>query len=273
VPALGVLTVAFEDGQEDTPSEHPGREGSTLFPQADVSSVTTSAKGFERVDTADPATVVTDAEGKARITFTTPGWHRIKATVPGATQEEAIRSNRLDVCVPAVGQSDCGALPAEDQVRVPPSTGGEEGGPGDGGELPNESPPPSNTPEAPNVGGNSSPTSAAPPRPNSTATQPDPLRVSAPSLDRTKLRQGRLGVSWKVLDAGAGVRQWTISSQALGGKGAPYVKRASGTTATSASLRLPRGHAYRLRFTITDALGQTSNLTLGKVVIPGGRRG
>jgi hypothetical protein len=94
-----------------------------------------------------------------------------------------------------------------------------------------------------------------------------------PSLDRAKLRQGRLGVSWKVLDAGAGVARWTIASQALGGKGAPYVTRASGTTATSASLRLPPGHAYRLRFTITDALGRTSNLTLGKVVVPGGRRG
>ena len=46
--------------------------------------MTTSAKGFERVDTASAATVTTDSAGKASVTFTTPGWHRIKATVPAA---------------------------------------------------------------------------------------------------------------------------------------------------------------------------------------------
>jgi hypothetical protein len=280
---FGVEVVAFEDSQEDTPSEHPGREGSTLFPHADVSPVTTNAKGFERVDTADPATVVTDAEGKAQITFTTAGWHRIKATVPGAAQEEAIRSNRLDVCVPAMGRSDCGALPAEDQVRVPPSTGGEEGGPGSGeagggpgdgdGGSGGSGGSPSSGSGGDSPGGGSSPTGSGSSQPSGTAPQPGPLRVSVPSLDRAKLRQGRLGVSWKVLEAGAGVRRWTISSQALGAKPAPYVKRASGTTATSASVRLPPGDAYRLRFTITDTLGRTSMMTLGKVVIPGGRRG
>jgi hypothetical protein len=99
------------------------------------------------------------------------------------------------------------------------------------------------------------------------------LRVSVPSLDRAKLRRGRLTVRWKVRDAGPGVRRWTISSRTLGRKQATYVRRTSGRRGTSASLRLPRGHAYRLRFTIVDALGRTSNLTLGKVVVPGGRRG
>jgi hypothetical protein len=94
-----------------------------------------------------------------------------------------------------------------------------------------------------------------------------------PALDRAKLGQGRLGVSWKVLEAGAGAARWTISSQTIGRKQTPYVRRASGTSGTSATLRLPRGHAYRLRFRITDTTGQASNLTLGKVVVPGGGRG
>jgi hypothetical protein len=281
---FGVEVVAFEDSSEDTPSDHPGREGSTLFPGADVSPVTTAANGFERVDTADPATVVTDGEGKAEITFTTPGWHRIKATVPGAAQEEAIRSNRLDVCVPAAGESDCGAPPAEDQVRAAPATGGgetpgagESGGGGGGeagggnGGASTGDPASGSGGTAPNAG--PTPAGAGGSRPDAAAAQADPLRVSVPKLDRTLLQHGRLLVTWKVLDPGAGVRRWTISSRTLGAGKARYVRRASGTRGTSASVRLPRGHAYRLRFTITDAVGRTAGRTLGKVVVPGGRRG
>ena len=51
--------------------------------------VVTDAKGFERVETASPATVTTDADGKASVTFDEPGWHRIKATVAGAGGEDA----------------------------------------------------------------------------------------------------------------------------------------------------------------------------------------
>jgi hypothetical protein len=282
---FGVEVVAFEDSGEDIPSDHPGREGSRRFPNADISPVTTSAQGFEHVDTADPATVVTDAEGKAQITFTTPGWHRIKATVPGLAEEEAIRSNRLDVCVPAAGQSDCGSPPAEDQVRSLPTTGGGEEGAGGGGAgggddgagggdggTGSPSGGPSPGAGAGSASGGPNPAAAGSSRPGSTPPRPDPLRVAAPKLDRAKLAQGRLEVSWKVLDAGAGVRRWTISSQTLGRQKARYVKRAGGTGGTSASLRLPPGHAYRLRLTITDALGRTSNVMLGKVVVPGGPR-
>jgi hypothetical protein len=274
---FGVEVVAFEDSAEDTPSDHPGREGSRRFPNADVSPVTTSAQGFEHVDTADPATVVTDAEGKAQITFTTPGWHRIKATVPGLTEEEAIRSNRLDICVPAAGQSDCGPLPAEDQVRTPPPAGGEGEAPGGGdtgdGDTGGSTGDPSSGSGDGSASGGSSPTNAGSSQADSTPPPPGRLRVSTPRLDRAKLAEGRLDVSWKVLDPGAGVRHWTISSQTLGRRQARYVKRAGGTGGTSTSLRLPPGHTYRLRLTITDALGRTSNLTLGKVVVPGGRRG
>ena len=93
-----------------------------------------------------------------------------------------------------------------------------------------------------------------------------------PKLDRSKLRQGKLGVSWKVLDGGVGIASWTISSQTVGTKKAPWVKRASGTKATAATLRLPRGATYRLRFTAVDAGGKSSNVMLGKVVVPGAKR-
>jgi hypothetical protein len=262
--------------------------------------VTTKANGFEHVDTADPATVTTGTDGKAAITFNTPGWHRVKATVPGAGEEEAIRSNRLDVCVPAPGQSDCGAPPVEDQVRAAP--GGGEGpgdgseaggpGPGPGGGTPTGDPSgsasgdstgggssvgdPGGSPsdaDGCSAGGRSGAEGGGPSQPACTTARPAPLRVAAPRLDRSKLRQGVVGVSWKVLGAGVQARRWTVSSQVIGRGKAPYVERASGTRGTAAALRLPRGHAYRLRLTIVDALGRTSNLTLGKVVVPGGRRG
>jgi hypothetical protein len=115
------------EGGEGSPAESPERGPFLPYEGADVSPVQTNEKGFEKVLTGDPATVATDAQGKAQITFTEPGWHRIKATVPGASagsEESAVRSNRLDVCVPAAGQSGCGALPAEDDVRVPAQSEG-----------------------------------------------------------------------------------------------------------------------------------------------------
>ena len=121
---FNVEVLSYEDGTEDVPPTHPDRAGSAPIAGADVSPVRTSVKGFELVESSNPATVTTNSEGRASITFTQPGWHRIKATVPGASEEEAIRSNRLDVCVAEVGQSSCGALPAGDQARVPPPTVG-----------------------------------------------------------------------------------------------------------------------------------------------------
>jgi len=282
-----VEVASYDDDAEDNPAAGPSRAGSSAFAGADVSPVTTTAKGFEKVDTSDPATVQTNSAGKAQVTFTTPGWHRIKATVPGGGEEAAIRSNRLDVCVLGAGETSCGAPPAEDAVRVPPptpeeETGGKDGG---GGETPGGDPPigpvGSGQPSAGDgsnsgtvgnsnagAGPSSSPASAAP-----APKQPGRLRVSLPKLDRGKLKQGRVGVSWKVLEAGAGVKGWTIASRLVGAKKASFVRRASGTSASSASLRLPRGATYLLRFTIVDALGRSSEVTIGKVTVPGGGRG
>jgi hypothetical protein len=283
-----VEVVSYADDQEGDPAEGSVRAGSSAYAAADVSPVTTGANGFETVDTADSTTVVTNAEGKARITFTTPGWHRIKATVPGTGEEDVIRSNRLDVCVLGPGETSCGEPPAEDTVRVPPptpkeETGGEEpgggGGAGEeaaggGGELPiGETPPVFTLPNGNGNGGSRSSASASaagvPSTTSAPAAKAGPVRVSLPKLDRGKLRLGRLDVSWKVLRSGAGVKSWTISSQPVGAKKAPFIRRASGTTATSASLRLPPGAIYRLRFTIVDALGRASSVSIGKVTVPG----
>jgi hypothetical protein len=301
---------SYEDDAEDTPPAHPERAGSSAFAGVDVSPVTTNpVNGFEKVDVEDPATVDTDSHGKASITFNTSGWHRIKATVPatgpGATEEEAIRSNRLDVCVPAVGQTGCGALPADDEVRVPRATieapAREQKEHEEQEEREAQEAQEKEEREAREAVQRSerearetveratreaeakeaaektaqTPVNQAPasPAPMPAATpSPGPLRVSVPKVDPKQLKQGKVALAWKVLAAGTGVKSWTISSQSLAGKKAPYVKRASGSTATSASLRLPPG-TYRLRFAVTDALGRTSNVTIGKVVVPGGKRG
>jgi hypothetical protein len=305
-----VEVASYEDDTEDVPPDHPERTGSTGFAGADVSPVTTNPiNGFEKVDVEDPATVATDSHGKASITFTTPGWHRIKATVPatgpGATEEGAIRSNRLDVCVPAAGKTDCGALPPEDEVRVPQATieaparelkehearevvereerevreareaverkEREAGETVERATREREAKEAADRAAAAGSGQSSPPPVQRPPASGSTPT-PGALRVSVPKVDPKQLKLGNVALAWKVLAAGTGVKSWTISSQSLAGKKAPYVKRASGSTATSASLRLAPG-SYRLRFAVTDALGRTSKVTIGKVVVPGGGRG
>jgi hypothetical protein len=115
---------AYDDHGEGQPPPTPERTSKNTEPYegALVSPVSTSEKGFETVQTESPEAVSTNSEGKASITFTTPGWHRIMAGTPvdEKGEEAAIRSNRLDVCVPAPGETGCGELPAEDEVRTPP---------------------------------------------------------------------------------------------------------------------------------------------------------
>ena len=118
-----VEVLSYEDDIEDKPPAHPERTGTGPLAGAKVAPVLTSKKGLERPDLESPETVTSNAEGKATITFNTPGWHRLKAGGPieaETGEEEVIRSNRLDVCVPAEGASGCGELPAEDRLRVPP---------------------------------------------------------------------------------------------------------------------------------------------------------
>jgi uncharacterized protein DUF4430 len=117
-----VEVVDYADQQEDQPPSEPERTGSSADEGAEVSPVQSSAKGFEKVETESAETVTTNAQGKAILEFTEPGWHRIKATAFNAEGEEAVRSNRLDVCVLAQGASTCLNPFPEDQVRTPPHT-------------------------------------------------------------------------------------------------------------------------------------------------------
>lgn len=254
--AKATLGVPFEvevdawDGyNEGSPPAAPTRSTDT-FAGAEVAPVvTTPPQGFEEADVASPDTVVTGADGTASVVFDEPGWHRIKATEWTAGVQTAVRSNRLDVCVPAAPATDCGPLPGDDQVRVPPPSepedpGDEEpkGTPGGGGQQPG--------------GGGGNPPAVG-----------DRVAVALRGLDRSRLAKGIVGVSWVVSDPGVGIAKWTIVSRALGRKGRPVV-RASGRAKTSARVRLPAGASYKLSITFTDVLGRSSTAVLGKVRVP-----
>jgi hypothetical protein len=197
---------------------------------------TDPVKDYQQVHVADPATVQTAADGSVSIAFAAPGWHRIKADKVGY-----VRSNRLDVCVRAPGETGCGPLPGDVRVR-------------------NVKPPvPGQTP-VPSPGGN------APPSP---APNADPVRLSAPVVRRDWPR-GRVTVRWKVLDEGVGVRSFTIESRQIGTR--RWIVRTTGTK-PSAALKLPLGVASQLRLTAVDALGRSSTRGLGSVLVPHDERG
>jgi hypothetical protein len=265
--AQATLGVPFEvevdswDGyNESEPPPAPTRS-TTGFEGAEVAPVTTASNGFQQVETGSPASVFTGADGKASITFTAPGWHRIKATVSGSGgAETVIRSNRLDVCVPEPPATGCGAAPADDSVRTPPppKVEGEEDGEGEKERV--------EQPQTPSPSGTESPSAAVAGRPSQ--AEPARAQVRVPQLNRRRVAQGLVGVSWRVLDPGVGIAGWTIASQRVGRQGARYVTRATGTRATAATLRLPPGATYRLRFTVTDLLGRGASTTIGRVEVP-----
>jgi uncharacterized protein DUF4430 len=217
-----VEVVSYADDEEAVPGASPSRAGSSAYGGAQVAPVLTGAKGFEKVEVASPQTVTTNSAGRASLVFDQPGLHRIKATVLGGGVETAIRSNRLDVCVPAAF-GDCGET------------------------RPNSSAQSSQAPDPPQVSA---------------------VRVGAFQLDRRKIAEGKLGVSWKTLDPGAGIKRWRVSSKTLGKKGARWVSRASGTKGTATTIHLPAGASYRLRLTVIDASGGESNTGIGKVTVP-----
>ncbi|HTZ65138.1 MAG TPA: hypothetical protein VMB51_13620 [Solirubrobacteraceae bacterium] len=103
------------------PPALPERVGSSPAGGVTVAPVQTAPNGFETPLVEAPGAVKTDGEGKVSLTFTTSGWHRIMAAAAGD-----VRSNRLDVCVPAPGEAGCGAPPAEDEPRTVEAGGGTE---------------------------------------------------------------------------------------------------------------------------------------------------
>jgi hypothetical protein len=241
--------VAYPAGGEGTSPEVPSRAGSTAFEGAEVAPVTVDAKGFQRVDTASPETVVTDAVGKTSVTYDTPGIYRIKATSGEAGNEPTVRSNGLEICVEGE-PGECG-----------------EGLPGTGGSGAADDP----------DGGDSTPTGTTTPTDTSPpaaepALGPAATKIANLRLDRSDLAHGRLKLGWQVLDFGAGVKSWRIGVRTVGGKG-NFVTRARGTRTAAASIRLAPGHRYRLRLTLTDDAGHTSRYGLGTVAVPRAPRG
>jgi hypothetical protein len=253
----------FSDYSEGTPPAQPERSGSTPYAGAEVSPVEVSEKGFERPETANPATVTTGADGNASITFTTPGWHRIKAThFDSEGHEDAIRSNRLDVCVPPEGELECGRPPFEDEPRTPAYlersdeiVAGEE--------LPAKH---EEASAPPSIGQTTATTGVAG---FSATAAAGVVRVQSAGFDGLGAARGLIGVHWRLIDSGVGgIASWTISSKALGQKGAKYVIRARGTRATSALVKLAPGVAYELKLTVTDSLGRSTTTAIGKVLVP-----
>lgn len=275
---------AWSGFNEGTPTNPPPRS-SEAFAGAVVAPEVESAAGSEEVDTDSPATVTTGAEGKASITFASPGWHRLKATHILAGEETVIRSNRLDVCVAATLGEGCGPLPADDLVRAP-SAGPGGDGPGDAGGGPGPGsgpedgggPTPGGAPAGGSSGGADSGAkgvavlpvarNGSRPRPCAATAIPAAVSIASRALDRSRLGEGLLGVSWHVRDAGPGIAGWQICARPLGRAQARYLPRASGRAGTSATVRLPKGAAYRLRIVFSDALGRASSLDLGKVRVP-----
>jgi len=245
---------------ESTPPAAPQRTGSSPFQGAEVSPVETGAQGFERVENESPETVVTAADGTASIIFASAGWHRIKATVVDSGGiETVVRSNRLDVCVPQPPASGCGPLPAEDQLRTPPPPvlGEEEGEDGEGlGE---------NEPRVDGGGGQGVPADLA--SASARSAEAKRIRLRSPQIDRSRIARGQVGVSWRVLDPGVGIKKWTVSSKELGRRNGRWVRRASGTDRSSATVRLRAGATYELRLTVVDVLGRSSIASLGKVKV------
>jgi hypothetical protein len=119
--AVATATVALGQPLTVTVGQYTSEEGAHhgLKPYengAEVSPVSTAANGFQTVESSALAT--TEPDGTATVTFKEPGWHRLKASPKKPS--EGFRSNRLDVCVPPEGASDCGALPSDDLTRSPP---------------------------------------------------------------------------------------------------------------------------------------------------------
>ncbi|HTT94392.1 MAG TPA: DUF4430 domain-containing protein [Solirubrobacterales bacterium] len=239
--------------EEMAPPATPARSP-VVAAGAEIVAEIASPKGFEEAE-AGPPLAVTGPDGSATLTFQIPGWYRVKAVERGpAGEESAIRSNRVDICVPPPLTTGCGRPPADDVARVPPLPSFGESATEEEDEDPG-------TPPGVTVT-----------KPAATATAPPAALLQAnvrfPQLDRSHLAQGYLLVRWKVLDPGVGIAGWQIAARRLGRRGSTFVTVAGGTSGSRAKLRLPRGASYRLRFTVTDRLDRSASVMLGRVKVP-----
>ena len=179
------------DGRQ--PRQHPARAGAHRWrrsrptrSRATSRSTRPTRRPSRRPPTAAP-----------RSPSPTPGWHRIKADKTGY-----VRSNRLDVCVRASGETGCGPLPVDARVRS--VDGARPGGP---------------RPHAGPASGASSAARAARSERRSGAAvgSRDRARLGARAGDRA-LEGARPGV---------GVRSFALASRTAGAK--RWTVRASGT--------------------------------------------
>ena len=95
----------------------------------------------------------------------------------------------------------------------------------------------------------------------------------APRLGRPQLvldaARGRVTAAWTVLDAGPGVRDWSILTQQAGLRGARWVARTGGgPDATHARVPLPAGVGSRVRLRMRDTAGHVVTLALGSAFVP-----
>lgn len=81
-------------------------------------------------------------------------------------------------------------------------------------------------------------------------------------------RRGLIRLDWRLLRPGVGIRSWRISSDDLSTRARLYRVRARGSGATTASLRLPRGRTYALKFDWTDGLLRSGRADFGRVIVP-----
>jgi hypothetical protein len=208
-----------------------------------VAPVTTAANGVETVQPTAPDAATTAVDGTADVIFGTLGWHRIKAD---AGAGGAIRSNRLDVCVVSAPGGNCGAAPADIAVREAPPLPPDPVGPGAGGS--------GATPVKP--GGGKAPAQL----------------VGAPIIELPRFtaagqKFGRVGIRWRVLQAGVGVRRWRFAARPASRRSGAFTAVATGTKGTTAQLKLGAGQTWTVRVTFTDKLGRDVSQTVGDVLV------
>lgn len=206
-----------------------------------VAPVTTDAGGWQTVVRGGEGATTTAADGSATLSWSTPGWKRIKADGDGF-----VRSNRLDVCVLDAGGGGCGPAPADAQLRTAPPTTltlPKSGGDGEGsGSLVDGS-----TPSVPKV-------------------TLGPSTVSGLRITTDGHASGLVNVRWTV--AGSPLQAWRIEARTAGTKRARWKTVARGSDEISAMLDLPPGRTSELRIRLTGASGATLTRKLPDVVVP-----
>lgn len=205
-----------------------------------VAPVATEANGVQTIAEADPATVTTDGAGQATLSWSSPGWKRIKATAAGF-----VRSNRLDVCVTAADGSGCGQPPVDVGPRVTP---------------------PSSVPQPAKqaVGSGSLLIKGVRRAPASFAV--GDLRIRGLRVTTDGNPAGLVGVRWDV--AGGATKAWRIEYRVPTDRKPRWRRAARGAAQLSALLDLPTARGVDLRIRITPPRGKAVTRTIGSVVVP-----